>query len=371
MGPFVPSLPITPSFGETFDVTGSVIPINPPSTVAIGPAEGQYSLNVFTNGAGNTLAFNFTHLVQRGLIGDAGPKLFCDMAAASPVVPQPLQNNNTYLANRVINSFGFYRKYGGWWQVIGGSVHANTTVQSTIPASVQPRDTYLNQRLILGDGSARDGLITYGTGLNLGTNPNKQPSGSTRTFQQSYQGLTYNYAFFSTKMKSYSSTPWVSGGLPAYNQGTNDYMIIRYTGTDNPVAFPALSVLANQKYIILIPKGVSISSDITVAPGGFLALITNSNITFTPTVVNAQGLFLTDGTMTVQSLVNVPADEPSENQFIGQGSFVAWGGIFLNRNRGITNGASPSEQFTYRQNLIDSIPEVLTFPYKYYAPYSP
>ncbi|HEX9008556.1 MAG TPA: hypothetical protein VF837_04820, partial [Patescibacteria group bacterium] len=330
---------------------------------------GGYSFNAYLGNSGNTFTFDFSNLVASGLVGDATPKVKCDEATptllgcdtgytgAQPCQPIPAK----------VFDFGFYRKYGGWWQATGASVHANTTIQSKIPASL----TLLSdQRLIKTDSYNRDGLISYGTSVNLGTNPNVQSTYtlSNRRFQQTYQGMIYNYAFFDTKFKTNTSTEWTTGNTPpAYaDPGGKGYMLVKYAGA-GPLSLSGFSVANGQKYVIMVPQDINVTGNITVANGGFLAIMTKGNIHFGSGVSIVHGWYLADG----QIVTDSTGVETTDLQLHGEGSFVAWEGFTLNRDRGVLNNKTPSQEFIYRKDMMTNIPSILQFPYKYYAPYTP
>jgi hypothetical protein len=276
---------------------------------------------------------------------------------------------------------GFWRKYDGWWQVTGGSVHANGSIASTIPASL---DTPAEQALIKSDINGKDGLVSYGTTTNLGSNPEVtdprtsktiKVSASNRAFNQTYGGIQYNYAYFNAKLSGLKATSWDgSGSVPAYSDPTGaGYMLIKYTG-GGALNFPALAVIGVQKYIILSPQSVNVNGYITVAPGAFLTLISNGTITFNnalgridPTDNDVNKVFT--GWFVADSIdFGTTGNESTEKQFHGEGSFVAWNGFTLKRNWGKKNNAEAPEEFVYRDDLMTNAPNVLKFAYKNYAP---
>jgi hypothetical protein len=102
---------------------------------------------------------------------------------------------------------------------------------------------------------------------------------------------------------------------------------------------------------------------VTVAEGGFLAFIVSGDITvnknlgndaLTTTTPNLTGLYLADGTLTI---AGEGTDLEPDERFVGEGSFVGWTNVVLNRNLGEENDAYPAEIFVYRPDFISSVPE--------------
>jgi len=54
-------------------------------------------------------------------------------------------------------------------------------------------------------------------------------------------------------------------------------------------------------------------------------------------------------------------DTTTELQFRGEGSFVGWNGVSLNRDRGTSNSTEPSEEFVFRSDLMINAPIALKF----------
>lgn len=101
---------------------------------------GVYAQNVYASATlPASYSLNYVSLIASGLA--AGIKLECQTAL--PTV--------TGQAQVVTKDTGFWRVYGGWWQVVGGSVYAESGLKSYVPASVVPA---ANQKLILADAGA-------------------------------------------------------------------------------------------------------------------------------------------------------------------------------------------------------------------------
>jgi len=334
-----------------------------PATISVN-GSGQYS---FTGYSPDTFNYDFTDLLNAGLIGNSTPKFSCTSASASLInspiacMTQPCETGASFVYN-----FGFWRKYGGWWQVVGGPVYAGGDILSTIPASLP---LFSDMYLVKPGTTAHNGIAVYGQTLDLGSNPNAKVNSNNTSLQATYQGNNhYNYEFFRNKLSGKITGNWPDENqLPAYADGGSGYMFLRSTdGTASNFSSP-ITVAAGEKYVILTSGTVNISNDITVAIGGSLTIITDQNIVFSSAVTKAEGWYIADGNIVVDST----GVEATELQFQGNGSFTAHGSINLSRDRGTTNNNAPSELFTYRYDLLQNAPEVIKFPYRKYGPYVP
>ncbi len=336
--------------GATFNVTSTT----PTSQSVTTAANGTYTVAVSPDVLPKTYSFDFSNFLTSGRVTEL--KLQCQGATAT-----------TTTGETVTKDTGFWRQYGGWWQVIGGNVYARLGIGSSIPGSVLPTT---DQKLILDDVNGRDGTLSYGLLLanQLGTNPNAMVSTSQREVLSQYEGLRYDYNFYKTRMDIFASTIW-DGGDVTYNDGGKGYQIFKYAGNiDLKYGGPA----AGEKVIILVDGSVTVNQDITVPSGSFLAIITNGNITFSDSVANAHGWYVAEN-------INIPCHDGNSDgdcdkddvQFVGQGSFVGWTGIYMTRDRAATNNQEPSEQFTYRSDLLLSAPDPMRVYTRKFSPFVP
>ncbi|MCX6817151.1 MAG: hypothetical protein NTZ93_04775 [Candidatus Beckwithbacteria bacterium] len=102
------------------------------------------------------------------------------------------------------------------------------------------------------------------------------------------------------------------------------------------------SIDSGIKAVILVPNDLIITQNISVAKGGFLAIIASGNIEVEPSVKNLQGVYIADEVIDTGGLTN-----PLQ----AEGIFVGWGGINLQRNL-TDNSHLPAERFTYRGDLV-------------------
>lgn len=270
------------------------------------------------------------------------------------------------------NSFGFWRVYGGWWQVTGGSVYAKSGIKSYVPASVVPAG---DQRLILPDANNRIGMLSYGVawgGAELGTNPDVRVSDKLWRIQSLYDGLRYDHNFYNTRMDVFASTPW-DGGAVNYTDVDNGYQIFKNTPSSGTLTLNYGGPMGTEKVILLVDGDVVINSNVVVPVGAFLGIIAKGNITFGSMVASAQGWFVAENISvpckdTVAPLGTCDADDV---QFVGEGSFVGWTGIDLKRDRDVINNTAPSEKFIYRPDMFINVPTPMKVYTKEFSPFIP
>lgn len=332
----------------------------PPTPLSVSTdTDGIYTRSVFT-GSGGTYQFNYDDLYAAGVAESV--KTECGTAAVSLTTQGETVTKNT----------GFWRIYGGWWQAVGGSVYARSGVRSYVPASLPAA----NQRLILGDAIGRVGVLAHGytwTGNELGTNPGVKVSVPNQwRIESTYEGLRYDYDYYTTRMNIFDSSPWNGTSAISYNGGVNGYQILKSTNPSTTLG--GLNLSAGQKLIILVDGNVSVAGDIIVPNGAFLAVIAKGNITFSsnPSLTKAQGWFVAEN-------INVPCNDvvvgggcdKDDSQFVGEGSFVGWSNISLDRDMNTLNNDNPSEKFVYRPDFVLNAPAPIKLYTKKFAPFIP
>jgi len=328
---------------------------------------GYYSSEVLAPGA---YSFDFSGLTRYETA--PGSILACNGSVANVLGSDPtcavqpcsfVQNMN----------FGLIEKYAGWWQVKGGSIFGAKGVQSFIPSSFGGL-ALDKQRLILPDDvSGRNGLLVYGQKIvgQLGGNEDAVVSGDGWEILSSYETLRYDYDFYEIRMDIFGATAW-DGGDINYDDNGVGYQIFKYTGTEDINAFNYSGPTGTQKVILLIDANVNVIGNIEVPEGAFLAIISSESISFNYNVTKAQGLFVAEN-------INIPCKDVLEDgcdmedeQFLGEGSFVAWTDMILSRGLpGNLNNTQPSELFTYRPDFMVNIPTPMKVYTKKYSPFIP
>lgn len=124
---------------------------------------------------------------------------------------------------------------------------------------------------------------------------------------------------------------------------------------------------SDEKLVVMIDGDISIEDPITVDTGGFFMLVASGNITFDASLgtddlnspdAQVEGVFVADGILKVES-----TETGGDKRFIGEGTFVGWSGVKLERDyddgagRRALNNLSAVEYFRYRPDFITAAPE--------------
>ena len=333
-------------------------------TVATTNSVGNYSVRVYSP---TTYNYDFTSLKDIYVVSE-GPKLTC--TSSSVVAPASDPTCMTQPCSKVNNiSFGFNRYWGGWWQTVGAGVHGEKGIKSSIP-STYPSE----QSLILRDPAIgnRDGVLSYGTltDFMLGVNPNAKVSNNLWQIKSSYDGVIYDYNFFNQQFKKYVTTAWDGTSPLVYDDKGKGYQIFKVTGS---IADFNYSPVGTQKVIFLVNGDVNIGANLTIPDGAFMAILASGDITFKTTVTKAEGWYLGRNIFVRCTDANSDLEcDRTDSQFLGNGSFVGWKGIYLKRDMGGANNIlNPAQKFTYRLDLYNNAPEPLKNVTKMYKPYVP
>ncbi len=253
--------------------------------------------------------------------------------------------------------------------MVGAGVHGQNGLKSSIPSSYPSE-----QSLILGDGTAtnRSGVVSYGTLVSemLGISTSAKVSTNLWQVQSSYQGSRYDHDYFNQQFKKYTVTTWNGSDSIVYNDGGRGYQIFKVTGDVTNFSY---NPTGTEKVIFLVDGNVTVSSNIIVPSGAYLALLSSGDISFATSVTRADGWYLANNinVRCVDANTDLTCDK-TDVQFLGNGSFVGWQGVNLSRDRGATlNQAGPAEKFTYRKDLYENAPEPMKIVTKRYEPYVP
>ncbi|HEX6976868.1 MAG TPA: hypothetical protein VF185_00725 [Patescibacteria group bacterium] len=258
-----------------------------------------------------------------------------------------------------------------WWQVKDGDVITNGNLTSLIPLTCTLPGCIPSFNL---DGTGTfPGVVTYGgatadfsAGATNGTVSSKKWLTNT-----TYQGKTYNYAYFEGLIPSDIQvndipTDSISGAYLQAN-GTPSHGFVWFRRNGDLTLTGNVNVNSSRKYIILVKGGnLTVASSIRVSKVGdgfFMAIAgkdaggSGGNIIFDPTLTSnpgtpaAEGLFLADGVISTGL---------GASQLSIRGSLAGLSGINLQRDLGALNTTTPAEFIQYAPDFLFSYPRDLT-----------
>jgi len=241
-----------------------------------------------------------------------------------------------------VADFYFCREPGSWWQAVGASVHAETSVSSQIPS------TAADKSLILNGLDGYHGILSYRSGVlpDLGTGGGQVSVGGEEA-GSSYLDIDYDYSWWLEHLEDEPKDLSFSGGSLPHPGGEAIYKT-----SGGPLNISG-NVGANEKLVILHDGNININSDIQVINSGFLLVIASGQITIDPSVEFVQGIFIAQN-------INVPtAGSEDDPVLYFSGSLIAWGDISLDRDRGLAGAVNPPMTFTFRPDFMANAPNFI------------
>ncbi len=270
-----------------------------------------------------------------------------------------------------------------WWQTIGGSVYGGQTTGTAVE-SVIPVDTcigvnclpYLNLQNDSNDGNSSGVAFTGGGEIDTSNSTGYQTdhidedgrninAAGTRV-----DTLIENYAYFYRLYSMGTSPSNELGATPTKPVVASANGRAYYREGDMTIN-SAWSLGASESIVIFVHGNLTINNTITTPSGAFLAFIVSGNISIGSSVCQSdpasttavvQGVFVADGSLTVQSTGT------GDCKFVGDGIYSALGGVQLNRDfrdggaGDFLNAQHPSVVFRYRPDFVVNIPARMTRP---------
>jgi len=271
------------------------------------------------------------------------PKLLCDGALTGISLTAQGQT----LRRRV----GLWKIYGGWFQVHGADVYADAGITIDIPATCTQVE-YIdachteggNTPLIVPNADGSTGVAFHRSGdLEVGEASNAVVSSNNWQANSGYFGRRYDYDFFNIQTADLDRGTWDGTGVPS---GSADDI---YTSSGSITTSFDLAV--GDTVVILHDGDLTIDGNMDVPVGAFLAIISSGSITFDSSTTSVEGVFIADSLSWPST-----GDEVTEQRFIGEGTFVGWDGISLERDRGTLNNEAPTEEFIFRPDFVINAP---------------
>ncbi len=311
----------------------------------------------------------------------------------------------------------FAQKLGPWWQTEGGDVLANGGgVSSNIPDSAEA-----DRRFISDDGTQESGVVLASGGVSPQDGQASEGDNWVADNTTGMSGQPYdvgfrreNYCYFwrlfempGTCDGSGAEDDWSAAGTwgrdmpqidtlwgqtPAnsppggWSNNTKVYYYDAMRHGNQPLqlngsgATGEFTVNAGRRVVVFVNGDVYLTNysdssqtvSVDAASDSFLAIIATGDIRFSATVGEStqgvdpatfggsegraavEGVFVSDGRIYVAS--NSGADP--YRQFVGEGVFVGWGGVVMERDLdGANNNLYPAHIFRYRPDLAVNAPE--------------
>jgi len=249
-----------------------------------------------------------------------------------------------------------------WFQTKDLDVYSGGRIISSIPLTALNPDPYFSLEgsggfpgVVINNYYSADpaeGGFYFGGGL-----PTRDPAEEWTT-RDAYRGKEMGFEYLLNRLKI-DSQGLKGGGLPPGTMTTSK----TYFEEGNPTINSPWQVNAGAKVVVFINGNITFEDEIKVDPGGFLAVIASGNIIFGKGVNQAQGFFVANRAIIIEG----DSDPQQNQQFVGEGSFVAWGegverAIQINRSLpSQVNETIPSAKFISRPEFWLNFPVDLSY----------
>ena len=241
-----------------------------------------------------------------------------------------------------------------WFQTVGGDVHVEGNIISSIPDSCAP-DPACTAEFSLA-GTDEEGVVSVSLGLgNYGAGSVSSPGWEATS---GYSGPQYLFSFWRKETDPPDPLPDLDGrpsppsGIYEITSSSDLTLIGNWNNLPGSLTIfvnfsdPALTLTLNPD-----------APGITINPSGMLTLITNGNVTVADPVTKIEGIYLVDGVF--RTCVTDDCGDSAADQLQVLGSVIAWSGLDLQRDLFLDNRNTPGELFTYEPEFLERLPEFI------------
>ena len=271
-----------------------------------------------------------------------------------------------------------------WWQVEGGPIAAFAGAGQRALSSLIPEFCSLptcNPYLIVNqNGGDSEGYVLTGGSYVSGTDQIDESGHNWVAQMSSPPDKRQDYHYFkvlallpTSPTSDFIPFDPIEGSVTSLDKPDKDQEFANgdqaraYFHAGEAVIDSPWSVESDEKLVVLVDGNITIEEPITVETGGFFMLVASGDITFDASLGTddlnnleavAEGVFVADGILKVES-----AETGGDKRFIGEGTFVGWSGVKLERDyddgagRRALNNVSAVEYFRYRPDFITAAPE--------------
>lgn len=284
---------------------------------------------------------------------------------------------------------------GPWWQAREGNVYGALAYTSSVPDSASSflvtRNTASNLKsagIPLSGGTINaNGFFTEYNGT---AQPRANSTTHTNMLREDYNYLIRDINTATVSRITLGTVTNFGTGAGGVGTGTvyDDTQVHLREGDLTINLTSNQTIASGTKKVIFVSgnviiRGAQNQHRLTVADGGYLAVIAGGNITFENTIgntcsfpagcsstnTNIDGVYVASNQLIIADNGNGALPD---NIFIGEGTFVGWNGIRLNRsfdvnssgnvmNRALNN-TYPTNIFRFRPDFNENTPEILRRP---------
>lgn len=372
---------------------------------------GSYQINTTSSGPNYTITLDLT--AQTG-----GTNYVCSCPA--PVDPaNPYVCRYTGVGSPTAGANFYLKEYDlsnqSWFQVFGGNLFSLGSIASDVPYDFCEADGSCQAALLVPPVGSSNQLASGFAVASTGNNNNLRSSDSSSVYHSYFHlierlnnvnsygvntslnqlGYEYFYKLAENSLQAIGTgedlEPLLADWTGATWWQTDE---INYVAVDGNVSIDesqGFNLTAGQKLVVFVDGNLTLDDSnpgdtnrkiTSVDETSFLAFIVKGNILVTPHVgyelspsapsvptvtvanSNVEGVFVADGTLTIQSKTAI-GEVPPDKKFIGAGTFVGWSDINLNRTFNdnsfgpILNNNQAIENFIYRPDLLSNWPTKL------------
>jgi hypothetical protein len=252
--------------------------------------------------------------------------------------------------NGILNFVIAYLPQSGWVQTVGGNAYAASSIVSSIPSSIS---TYFSLAGAMGDA----GIVSYGSAYDFSLN--YVDFGETRVSEKGWLVPQLNttknyYAHFARQMDVPGSATTIEEpvNLDTPTTCTTTPCVYYVEGDMTTSAVNPWTIGANEHIVLFVNGNATIQSAITVASGGFFAIIANGDITVDPVVTELHGIYIASNALGNALFTSGDGVE----QLVVTGSVIA-DNFALTRDLGALNPVTPGEIFMFNPQLLFTMPD--------------
>ncbi len=258
----------------------------------------------------------------------------------------------TLTANGILNFVIAYLPQSGWVQTVGGDAYAASSLVSSIPSTIT---TYFNLAGAMGDA----GMVSYGSSYDFALSYASfgEELVSEKQWLVHQANTTTNfYEHFATQMDvAGSATPIETlVNISKPTSCTSSPCVYYANGDLTTDAASAWAIDAAEQTVLFVNGNVTIHSNITIASGGFFAIVANGNITLDPAVTELQGIYIASNATNNA----VFSSGSGSTQLVVTGSVIA-DNFALERDLVSLNATTPGEIFLFNPQLLFTMPDAM------------